>query len=60
MKLDYIKTCLSLGLATVANLRPILISAVPYLVFLGSFGLFVLWNGGVVLGTCCDSNVLGV
>ena len=53
------KTCLSLGLAVLANLRPILVSLIPYLVFLGSFGLFVLWNGGVVLGTYYHPGFLG-
>jgi alpha-1,2-glucosyltransferase len=32
------------------NLPLVVISVLPHLFILGAFGLFVLWNGGVVLG----------
>ncbi|KLJ13881.1 hypothetical protein EMPG_09228 [Blastomyces silverae] len=47
---DYLKTLVSLGVSTLAHIIPIIKALLPYLVFLGAFGLFVLWNGGVVLG----------
>ena len=33
-----------------ANFPTILRSTIPYLSFLSAFGLFIVWNGGVVLG----------
>ncbi|PGH12874.1 hypothetical protein AJ79_03974 [Helicocarpus griseus UAMH5409] len=47
---DYLKTLVSLGISALAHLIPIIAALIPYLFFLGAFGLFVLWNGGVVLG----------
>ncbi|OJD24857.1 hypothetical protein ACJ73_03777 [Blastomyces percursus] len=47
---DYLKTLVSLGVSTLAHIIPIIKALLPYFVFLGAFGLFVLWNGGVVLG----------
>ncbi|EER42599.1 alpha-1,2 glucosyltransferase [Histoplasma capsulatum H143] len=47
---DYLKTLVSLGVSTVAHIIQIIPALLPYLVFLGTFGLFVLWNGSVVLG----------
>ncbi|WEW59707.1 glucosyltransferase [Emydomyces testavorans] len=47
---DYLKACLSIGIMAVANIHIMLIALLPYLVLLGAFGLFVLWNGSVVLG----------
>jgi len=47
---DYIKTGISLASATLANLRRLLPLLLPYLSLLFAFTIFVLWNGGVVLG----------
>ncbi|OJD16841.1 hypothetical protein AJ78_03031 [Emergomyces pasteurianus Ep9510] len=47
---DYLKTLVSLGISTLAHIIPIIGALFPYILILGSFGLFVLWNGGVVLG----------
>ncbi|PGH31245.1 alpha-1,2-glucosyltransferase [[Emmonsia] crescens] len=47
---DYLKTLASLGISTLAHIIPIITALLPYLFFLGAFGLFALWNGGVVLG----------
>ncbi|KAL2384752.1 hypothetical protein RJZ90_001764 [Blastomyces dermatitidis] len=47
---DYLKTLVSLGVSTLAHIIIIIKALLPYLVFLGAFELFVLWNGGVVLG----------
>lgn len=43
-------TSISLLFATIANLRKLLNPLFPYLSLLLGFGIFVLWNGGVVLG----------
>jgi len=48
---DYIKSSISLAVATLANLRRLLPLLLPYLFLLSVFVIFVLWNGGVVLGT---------
>ncbi|KAI9783507.1 MAG: glucosyltransferase [Geoglossum umbratile] len=47
---DYLKATLSLFLAALGNIRPVLLTTIPYLALLGTFGAFTLWNGGVVLG----------
>lgn len=41
----------SLIIATLLNLRLVLRALPPYLILLAAFGSFVMWNGGVVLGT---------
>ena len=50
---DYIKTAVSVAVAGAANLHTITSCLAPYLSFLGAFGCFVVWNGGVVLGKQC-------
>ncbi|KAL9097173.1 MAG: hypothetical protein Q9165_000600 [Trypethelium subeluteriae] len=47
---DFLKTPLTLALAAARN--PILVVAAvwPYILLIGLFGTFVVWNGGVVLG----------
>lgn len=52
---DYFKTAMSLVLAGLAYFISVTVALIPYFIFLGAFGLFVLWNGGVVLGEfpCC-------
>ncbi|ODH36723.1 hypothetical protein ACO22_02735 [Paracoccidioides brasiliensis] len=47
---DYLKTLVSLGTSAVAHIAQVIIALLPYLLFLGAFGLFVIWNGCVVLG----------
>ncbi|KAI4231896.1 MAG: hypothetical protein LQ352_008379 [Teloschistes flavicans] len=47
---DYVKTALSLVTATLAQLPQLFRFLKPYLIILGAFGWFVLWNEGVVLG----------
>ncbi|MCJ1380173.1 glucosyltransferase [Xylographa soralifera] len=47
---DYIKTGVSLIVASLANMQRLALPLIPYLSLLVGFGGFVLWNGGVVLG----------
>ncbi|EER23000.1 DIE2/ALG10 family protein [Coccidioides posadasii C735 delta SOWgp] len=47
---DYLKACLSIGIAAAVNTRVIFVAFLPYISLLGAFGMFVLWNGSVVLG----------
>ncbi|KAL4797069.1 DIE2/ALG10 family-domain-containing protein [Aspergillus venezuelensis] len=47
---DYVKTAISLCSVALNNLGTIITSLIPYLLILGAFGAFVLWNGSVVLG----------
>ncbi|KAJ5565741.1 Glycosyltransferase ALG10 [Penicillium sp. DV-2018c] len=47
---DYYKTAISYAAVGLRNPFAILVSLIPYLVVLGAFGAFVLWNNGVVLG----------
>lgn len=41
----------SLMIATLLNLRLVFRALPPYLLLLAAFASFVMWNGGVVLGT---------
>ncbi len=50
--LDYFKVCLSVGIAAIANIQQVIQALLPYLVPLGVFLVFIIWNGGVVLGMC--------
>lgn len=47
---DYVKTVLSVATACAGGFRKLLHHLIPYIILLGLFGYFVLWNGGVVLG----------
>ena len=47
---DYLKTAVSLPVVVLANLRMLLLPLLPYILLLGAFAIFVVWNGGVVLG----------
>ncbi|KAI9849378.1 MAG: glucosyltransferase [Thelocarpon superellum] len=47
---DYLKTGLSLAVATCASIGKAIRALLPYLTVLASFAGFVAWNGGVVLG----------
>ncbi|KAI9664613.1 MAG: glucosyltransferase [Bathelium mastoideum] len=48
--MDYVKAAVTLVIAAVRSPH-VLVSAVwPYVVLVGLFGVFVVWNGGVVLG----------
>ncbi|KAI4277625.1 MAG: hypothetical protein L6R38_005408 [Xanthoria sp. 2 TBL-2021] len=47
---DYVKTALSIVTASVGAIGILLPYLKPYIILLGAFGYFVLWNGGVVLG----------
>lgn len=47
---DYVKTILSIVVASAGSFRELLHHLMPYIFLLGVFGYFVLWNGGVVLG----------
>lgn len=48
--------------AAISNLPLVVASVLPHLVILAAFGLFVLWNGGVVLGKfhLCSDNARNV
>lgn len=48
--IDFFKTTASLFVTALYNLPLIVVSTIPYLLILAAFGVFVLWNGGVVLG----------
>lgn len=50
MVTDYIETAISLAKSALKDPVSLLLSLWPYLALLGSFALFVLLNGGVVLG----------
>lgn len=50
--LDYLKSALSIVIASLSLLQTIISSLIPQLILLGAFGGFILWNGGVVLGIC--------
>lgn len=49
--LDYVKSAISITTASISSLRTTISALRPHFLVLGSFGVFVLWNGGVVLGT---------
>ena len=42
---------ISVGIATIRDIPRVLTRLAPYIFLLVAFGIFVLWNGGVVLGT---------
>lgn len=48
---DYIRTAFSLANAASRDIFSLLLSLWPYLAILALFALFILVNGGVVLGT---------
>lgn len=48
--IDYPKSALSVLMATVSDLGLVIRVLWPQLILLISFGMFVIWNGGVVLG----------
>ena len=48
---DYLKCILSIGMAILSQFRNLIVPVLPYVALLGAFGAFVVWNGGVVLGT---------
>lgn len=47
---DYIKSTLSIVVASLSDPSMAVRILGPYLLLLASFGFFVIWNGGVVLG----------
>ncbi|KAI9709883.1 MAG: hypothetical protein M1812_007591 [Candelaria pacifica] len=47
---DYAKVCVSVSIAAIASIRQVFRRLVPYLATLGVFAVFIVWNGGVVLG----------
>lgn len=47
---DYFKTAVSFAINGLTNVRLALVSVIPYVTILAAFGIFVLWNNGVVLG----------
>jgi hypothetical protein len=49
---DYAKAVLSIGVLTLLNLKKVLPALTPFIILLGCFAAFVVWNGGVVLGKC--------
>ncbi|KAI9821215.1 MAG: glucosyltransferase [Pycnora praestabilis] len=53
---DYIKTIISIGIGAAVNYRRVLSALMPYLALLATFGVFVVWNGGVVLGSEGDKS----
>lgn len=50
--IDYIKLIISLALATSRTLPTLIQPMSPYILTIGAFAGFVIWNGGVVLGMC--------
>ncbi len=49
---DYVRMIFSLAFATLANIKAVFFAMLPYMTIVGVFGMFVIWNGGVVLGKC--------
>jgi alpha-1,2-glucosyltransferase len=47
---DYFKTAISFALWGLKNPFSVVASILPHIIILGAFGVFVLWNNGVVLG----------
>ncbi|KAJ9367550.1 CAZyme family GT59 [Paecilomyces variotii] len=47
---DFFKTTVSLVITVLTNLPRVLPSVIPHLIILAAFGVFVWWNGSVVLG----------
>lgn len=47
---DYPKSALSVLISTISELGLVIRVLWPQLILLISFGIFVIWNGGVVLG----------
>lgn len=47
---DYLRVPLSLGLAAMRSWKLVLFAVTPYVLLVVTFGGFVVWNGGVVLG----------
>ncbi|KAL8909534.1 MAG: hypothetical protein Q9171_005013 [Xanthocarpia ochracea] len=47
---DYVKTVFSIVAAATGSFKILIPYLKPYLIMLGAFGYFVIWNGGVVLG----------
>ena len=47
---DYVKSALSIVVASLSDPRMVVRVLWPYLTLLGAFGSFIIWNGGVVLG----------
>jgi hypothetical protein len=52
---DYIKTAVILATRALKNPIPLLLRIGPYIAILASFSIFVLINGGVVLGRLLSS-----
>lgn len=50
MKIDYTETAFSLAKSALTHPASLLLGLWPYLGLLASFAVFVLQNGGVVLG----------
>ncbi|OJJ46737.1 hypothetical protein ASPZODRAFT_159535 [Penicilliopsis zonata CBS 506.65] len=48
--MDYVKASISLAIQGLKNIGAVLVSLFPYIIILAAFGIFVLWNNGVVLG----------
>lgn len=48
---DALKLCLSLPFAALKDARPLFVALLPFLSILCLFATFVIWNGGVVLGS---------
>ena len=51
MDTDYIKVVISLVLSALRVLQSLAIPLTPYVSTLGIFTGFIIWNGGVVLGS---------
>lgn len=50
-RVDYFKTLVSITIAGVNHVQQLLRVSRPYLLILMTFGAFLYWNNGVVLGT---------
>lgn len=50
IKTDYFKTGLSLAIGVIRNIKGVSLALIPYVTIIAVFGIFVAWNGGVVLG----------
>lgn len=59
MAVDYFKTFVSLAAASLNNFTSVIVSVIPHLLVLAGFGVFVVWNNGVVLGKSISTQYAG-
>jgi len=51
ISVDYPLTAMSIAIASLSRFSRVVTRLLPYVIMLAAFGGFIVWNGGVVLGT---------